>query len=63
MVQQLQTPEGRGYWFQDEASQMFRLVEQIGHPMAEIKEFLLKMKDHKEITRITKDEVIKPTPL
>lgn len=64
MVQQLQKlPDGRGFWFQDEASQMFRLVEQIGHPMAEIKEFLLKMKDHKEITRITKDEVIKTDPI
>lgn len=64
MVQQLQKlPDGRGFWFQDEASQMFKLVEQPGHPMAEIKEFLLKMKDHKEITRITKDEVIKTNPI
>jgi hypothetical protein len=64
MVQQLQKlPDGRGFWFQDEASQMFRLVEQPGHPMSEIKEFLLKMKDHKQITRITKDEVIKTDPI
>jgi hypothetical protein len=64
MVQQLQNlPGGRGFWVQDEASQLFKLVEQPGHPMAEIKEFLLKMKDHKSITRITKDDEIKTDPI
>lgn len=63
-VQQLdELPDGRGFWYQDEASQMFKLIEQIGHPMAEIKEFLLKMKDHKEITRITKDEKLVTKPI
>lgn len=63
-VQQLdELPDGRGFWYQDEASQMFKLIEQIGHPMAEIKEFLLKMKDHKPITRITKDEKLITKPI
>lgn len=51
-------PDGRGYWIQDEASQMFKLMEQEGHPMSEIKEYLLEMKDNKSITRITRNENI-----
>lgn len=42
---------GRGWWIQDEASQMFRAIEQEGSPMSECKEYLLEMKDHKSITR------------
>lgn len=59
MVKQMaELPEGRGYWFLDEASQMFKLLEQPGHPMAEIKETLLKIKDHSKVTRITSKEKI-----
>lgn len=64
MVQQLaKLPSGRGFWFQDEASQFFEVMEQLGSPMAECKEFILKMKDHAEITRVTKDEIIKTEPI
>lgn len=50
-VQELEgLPEGRGFWFMDEASQMFKAMETPGHPMAEIRQALLQIKDHKKIT-------------
>lgn len=52
-------PEGRGFWLQDEASQMFKAMETPGNPMAEIRKSLLKIKDHKEITWKNKKETIK----
>lgn len=59
-VQSLQDlPDGRGFWFQDEASQMFKAMETVGHPMADIRKTLLKIKDHKEITWKNKKETIK----
>ena len=51
-------PEGRGLWIQDEASQMFKSMETLGSPMAEIRESLLKIKDHKVITWKNKKETI-----
>ena len=52
-------PNGRGFWIQDEASQMFKAMETNGNPMAEIRESLLKIKDHKEVLWKNKRETIR----
>jgi len=45
-----------GFWIEDEVSQMFKQVEQIGSPLSEIKEYLLKAYDHEKLTRKSKKE-------
>ncbi|MCA8285395.1 hypothetical protein [Burkholderia vietnamiensis] len=52
-----------GFWLEDEVSQMFKLVEQEGHPMNEIREHLLKMKDNEPLSRISKGNEIKTKPV
>ena len=47
-----------GFWIEDEVSQMFKQVEQIGSPLSEIKEYLLKAYDHEKLTRKSKKETI-----
>ena len=47
-----------GFWIEDEVSQMFKQVEQIGSPLSEIKEYLLKSYDHEKLTRKSKKETI-----
>lgn len=47
-----------GLWFEDEAAQFIKVMEKEGHPMAEIREYLLKSYDHSKITRRTKAEEI-----
>lgn len=47
-----------GFWIEDEVSQMFKQVEQIGSPLSEIKEYLLKAYDHEKLTRKSKKESI-----
>lgn len=54
---------GKGFWIQDEASQFISLVEKEGHPMSELKEVLLEMKDHKKIRRSTKQDIIETDPI
>lgn len=56
-------PNGRGFWKQDEASQTFKVMEQIGHPMAEVKEYLLLMKDNKPIMRQNAQKKIQSDPV
>lgn len=54
-----ETKDGRsqwGFWIEDEVSQMFKQVEQIGSPLSEIKEYLLKAYDHEKLTRKSKKE-------
>lgn len=55
--------EGRGFWFQDEASQLFRCMEIEGHPMSEIREYLLLMKDNKKVTRLSKGSRVETKPI
>lgn len=45
-----------GFWIEDEVSQMFKQVEQVGSPLSEIKEYLLKSYDHEKLTRKSKKE-------
>ncbi|WP_155754454.1 hypothetical protein [Burkholderia vietnamiensis] len=52
-----------GFWIEDEVSQMFKLVETEGHPMNEIKEYLLKMKDNAKISRLSKGKELKTNPV
>ena len=47
-----------GFWIEDEVSQMFKQIEQIGSPLSEIKEYLLKSYDHEKLTRKSKKETI-----
>lgn len=42
---------GRGFWVLDEAAQMLKQIENPASPMAEIKEYLLKIKDGTTIER------------
>jgi hypothetical protein len=59
MVQQLaDLPDNRGFWFQDEASQMFKQIEQPNSPMSEIRGMLLAIKDHKAVSRVNSKENI-----
>lgn len=52
-----------GFWIEDEVSQMFKLVETEGHPMNEIREHLLKMKDNAKLSRLSKGKEIKTNPV
>lgn len=47
-----------GFWIEDEVSQMFKQIEQIGSPLSEIKEYLLKAYDHEKLTRKSKKETL-----
>lgn len=59
MIQQLAAlPDNRGYWFQDEAAQMFKGIEQPGSPMSEVKEILLKIKDGEKVERLNSREYV-----
>lgn len=60
MVQQLaDNKEGLFFWFEDEASQFFKQIEQAGSPLSSIKGDLLKLKDGAKITRKNaKEEII-----
>lgn len=59
MIQQLASlPDNRGYWFQDEAAQMFKGIEQPGSPMSEVKEILLKIKDGEKVERLNSREYV-----
>lgn len=59
MIQQLAAlPDNRGYWFQDEAAQMFKGIEQPGSPMSEVKEILLKIKDGDKVERLNSREYV-----
>lgn len=59
MVQQLSDNEdGLFFWFEDEASQFFKQVEQIGSPLSAVKEYLLKIKDGGKIDRLNSKEHI-----
>lgn len=51
-------PDGRGFWFQDEASQMFKLIEQQNSPLSEVREILLLIKDNEKVSRINSKENI-----
>lgn len=59
MVQQLSdSDDGLFFWFEDEASQFFKQVEQIGSPLSAVKEYLLKIKDGDKIDRLNAKEHI-----
>lgn len=59
MIQQLAAlPDNRGFWFQDEAAQMFKGIEQPGSPMSEVKEILLKIKDGDKVERLNSREYV-----
>lgn len=47
-----------GLWFEDEAAQFIKVMEKEGHPMSEVREYLLKSYDHSKITRKTKADEI-----
>ncbi|HGV5377621.1 TPA: hypothetical protein ACNDLL_004195 [Shigella sonnei] len=47
-----------GFWIEDEVAQMFKQIEQIGSPLSEIKEYLLKAYDHEKLSRKSKKETI-----
>ncbi|HBY7363730.1 TPA: hypothetical protein MI633_27695 [Klebsiella pneumoniae] len=52
-----------GFWVQDEAAQMFKQIEQIGSPLSEVKEYLLKAYDHDKLTRKSKKDDIETKSL
>lgn len=59
MIMQLAALEnGKGWWFQDEAAQMFKGIEQPGSPMSEMKDILLKIKDGDKVERLNSKEHI-----
>lgn len=58
-VQQLaDNKDNTFFWFEDEASQFFKQVEQIGTPLSQVKEYLLKIKDGDKIDRLNAKEHI-----
>jgi len=52
-----------GFWVQDEAAQMFKQIEQIGSPLSEVKEYLLKAYDHDKLTRKSRKDDIETKSL
>lgn len=52
-----------GYWTEDEVAQLFKKIESVGHPMSELREFLLKIHNHDKLTRRTKQEEIETKKL
>lgn len=52
-----------GFWTEDEVAQMFKRIENVGHPMSELREFLLKIHNHDKLVRRTKLEEVETKKL
>lgn len=52
-----------GFWIQDEFAQTLKQIENPTSPMADVKEYLLEINDHKPIERKTKAGVVSTKPL